>query len=257
MVKFVVWEQLNKMLSRRLVCGVSSARSIHTTSVKSGFMDWFSWKQKEDEKAVEKAEPTKSYIEKLENKSIKPEEELLHLDNIEFIGLKTDPREKLPLEQRLKGFRVKPWLNKTEIKDLEQFKQLLLKKYEKMTGKQVTLISHIDLTDLEFRFKYTTEIQKLAGFIIPDLVLTQSYKGTGLVKFFEEEVLTGRIHKRFPDVKTVDEYEFTAPNISIKKRVTLRARKLKLQAIEDEMNKRQELVSNELMKNAKQSTVSV
>lgn len=234
---------LARSITRRTL---TSARAIHTTRPSLGFMDWLSFKKEEKVKQ----ESTQDVIKKVEEDKV----EVTKVDKIEFIGVDADPRDSMTLGERLKGFHIQHWLNKDKVSSLEALDNILITSFNELTNKQVSDLSEIVLDDLQLRFEYTTKVQSLTGYIIPDFILTKASSADVLQKYFINQVFSGKILKKDPESLSHKELQnagFTSSNVYVHTPVSNTAAKKKYKSLLKKAKKEQELRSEKLIEEAR------
>lgn len=212
-------------------------RRIHTSRAARGFMDWFKMKQQQQKKKP--AETLDSVIAKAEEGEIT----VTKLDKIEFIGKKGALKDDRPLAERLQGFHVKHWLNKTKMTDVTQFDKLIIDEYNKLTQSCVTQLDQVDLSNLNTRFQVSKQVQAASGYLIPDLVLTRASSGEALHAHFDKLINgTPNAHHL-----SIDDLAFTSNNVYVQPHVTSRQRKTKFRQLLKEAKLAQEQKTEELI----------
>ncbi|CAM9019350.1 unnamed protein product [Wickerhamomyces anomalus] len=211
-----------------------------------GIMDWFDYKKEQKIKQ----ESTKDIIKKVEDDKL----EVKKVDKIEFIGVDLDPRDSMTLGERLKGFHIEHWLTKQKISNVESLDEILISTYKSLTNEEISQVSEIKLDDLKLRFDYTLKIQELTGYIIPDYILTKSFNGVILQKFFINEVFSGKIFKKDAESlshKELQQMDFKSDNIYIHTPVSNTSAKKKYKSLLKRAKKDQELKSEKLIEEAR------
>lgn len=235
------------MLGRSITSrsAITSTRFIHTTRPSLGFLGWLDFKKEQEKKPAS----TTEIMKKAEEDKL----EVTKVDKIEFIGKDIDPRELIPVHERLNGFRIQPWLNKKKV-TVENLDQVLIEAYESVTKQKVSKPEEISLEDLQFRFDYTKKLQELSGYIIPDHILTRAINASMLQKFFIESIFTGLYYKKNPDSLSHEELKqkgFTAANIYIESPVSDAEAKKKYKRLLKKAKKQQTLKSEQLIEEAR------
>lgn len=228
---------------------LTHTRSIHTTRPVLGFMDWLDFRKTQKKKEPKPA-PTSEVIKKAEEGEI----EVTKVQKIEFIGKDIDPRELLPISERLKGFQITHWLNKEKVNDPAQLDELLIATFQKITGKEVSSPSEIILDDLQLRFDYSVKIQEQTGYIIPDYVLTKASNASVLQEWFTKQVFTGKIFKKVPDSLSTQElkdFGFDSDNIHIHTPVSDGDAKKKYRKLLKKAKKEQAIKTEKLIEEAR------
>lgn len=125
------------------------------------------------------------------------------------------------LEEDMPGFEIAQWKSKfVRNRDIEhsytpeKLQEIINKTYEDMTGAQLTQdYNSVYLKDLDFRFKFSKQLQLNLGFNINDYVLTNAHTLNYLY-----ESLCGTISKRWtsernPNAIVLRPEDFSSPNV--------------------------------------------
>lgn len=209
----------------------SQSRLIHTSSQRLGFMEWFQHKKDQEakEKSLEKAKDIKEVIADAENDKV----QLKKLEKIEFIGKIKKEYDGKSIEERLQGFQIEHWLNKKKIQDPAEFEELLKNTYTQLTKIKASSLDHIDLSSLQLRFQFTTQIQAQSGHLLPDSLLSRVSNATDLLQYFNKSIITGAAANYNPHHLNLEKLKegLNAANVTVLPPVNSKMRKIKFKSL--------------------------